>query len=385
LISSTLSGTSAITKTPSSLVFRDPAAVSLLSVGEELKVSIVQRLSARQYLVAFKDRMIRAESQTPLHAGDELRVRVDQQHPQLVLRVLSENTATRNILLENLRFFRANLEGLVNNLAKTEDLLAQAALHPLLSPLLLDDIRTILKLMQTLGYSRSALDNRDYLRDYLTDLGFLMENYLKKALLTKSEQVLRNDRAPGGLKGLLSKLLEKMNVLLKDENLGEDLQFTLKQLQMSTEKTIKIIENQQIINVMLQETGNACLLQIPLVFPGGMKLGEILIRRNDQADQTDGGRRSFMAELFFDLDILGHILIELHCTDKQIGCLCKCEETAVREFISPRLPELLEKLVTSGYRVEWLNCVLEKDLDKQRLARRTNYQPYAAESIDMFV
>jgi hypothetical protein len=385
LISPTLSGTSATTKTPSSLVFRDPAPVSLFSVGEELKVSIVQRLSARQYLVALKDRMIRADSETPLRAGDELRVRVDQQHPQLVLRVLSENTATRNISLEILRFFQANPEELVNNFARTEGLLAQAALAPRLSPLLLDDIRTILNVMQALGYSRSALDNRNYLRGYLTDLGFLVENYLKKALLGKSEQVLRNDRAPGGLKGLLSKFLEKMNVLLKDETLTEDLQFILKQLHMSTEKTIKIIENQQIINVMLQETEKACLLQIPLVFPGGMKLAEILIRGNDQADPPYGAPRSFMAELFFDLDILGHILIELHCTDKQIGCLCKCEETAIREFISSRLPELLEKLVTSGYRVKWLNCVLEKDLDEQRLARRTNYQPYAAESIDMFV
>lgn len=360
-------------------------ALSLFSVGEELKVSIVQRLSARQYLITLKDQTIRADSETPLNAGDELHVRVDQQHPQLVLRVLSENTAAKNILLENLRFFRANPEGLVNNFASTEALLAQAALHPRLSPLLLNDIKTIQKLMQTLGYSRSALDNSDYLRDYLTDLGFLMENYLKKALLTKSEEVLRNDRALGGLKGLLSKLLEKMSDLLKDENLPEDLQFTLKQLQMSTEKSVKIIENQQIINVMLQETERTFLLQIPLVFPGGMKLGEILIRENDQADPTYGGQRSFTAELFFDLDILGHILIELHCTDKQIGCLCKCEEMAVREFISSRLPELMEKLVTSGYRVERLNCVLEKDLDKQKLAHRTNYQPYEAESIDMFV
>ena len=385
MIPSLLSGTSVIAKTgASSLVFRDPAISSLLSIGEELNVSIVQRHSARQYLVALKDRMILADSATPLGVGDELRVRVDQQHPQLVLRVLSENAAARDILTENLRLFRANPEGLLGNLARTEDLLAQAIVHPRLPSLLQNDIRTILKLIQALRYSGTTMDNGNYLRDYPIDLGLLMESHLKKVLLAKGERGVRSDRVSGGLKELLLQLTGKVSTLPSDNTLPQELRLTLQQVQSSAEKTAKMIENQQVINVMLQEMEHTYLLQIPLLFPGGMKLGDILIREDDRADRASGGPRSFAVELFFDLDMLGHVLIELHLKDKQIGCVCKCEEAAVREFISSRLPELQEKLLTVGYRVERLACVLEKDLERQRLALQGNYQLYSAESINLF-
>ncbi len=385
MISSLLSGTSRIAKTgASSLVFRDPTISSLLSIGEELNVSVVQRQSARHYLVALKDRMIQADSATALRVGDELRVRVDQQHPQLVLRVLSKNATTRDIVAENLRFFRTKPEGLLGNLARTEDLLAQAIVHPRLSPLLLSDIRTILKLIQALRYSGTTMDNRNYLHDYPIELGLLMESHLKKVMLAKGEQGLRNDRVSGGLKELLLQLTGRLSILQTDDTLPAEFRLTLQQMQSSAEKAAETIENQQVINVMLQETEHSYLLQIPLVFPGGMKLGDILIREDDRTDRASGAPPSFTVELFFDLDMLGHVLIELHLRDKQIGCICKCEDAAVREFISSRLTELQEKLFTAGYRVERLACILEKDLERKRLALQGNYQLYSAESINLF-
>ena len=294
-----LSGTSVIAKTgASSLVFRDPTISSLLSVGEELNVSIVQRHSARQFLVALKDRMILADSATPLRVGDELRVRVDQQYPQLVLRVLSENGAARDILTENLRFFRANPEGLHGNLQRTEVLLAQAIVHPRLPPVLQNEIRTILKLIQTLRYSGTAIDNRNYLRDYPIDLGLLMESHLKKVLLAKGEQRGRNDRVSGGLKELLLQLTGKLSTLATDDTLPAELRLTLQQVQSSAEKTAKTIENQQVINVMLQEMEHTYMLQIPLQFPGGIKLGDILIREDDRTDRTSRGPSLFYGRTF---------------------------------------------------------------------------------------
>lgn len=385
MIPSLLSGTSGIAKTGvSSLVFRDPAISSLLSLGEELNISIVQRHSARQYLVALKGRTILADSATPLRVGDQLRVRVDQQHPQLVLRVLSENGAARDILTEHLRFFRTNPEGLLGNLQRTEILLAQTIVHPRLPPLLQNEIRAILKLIEMLRYSGVAIDNSNYLRDYPINLGLLMESHLKKVLLATGERGGWNSRVSGSLKELLLQLTGKLSALPTDDALPAELRVTLQQVQSSAEKTAKTIENQQVINVMLQEMEHTYLLQVPLQFPGCMKSGDILIREDDRTDRSSAGPRSFAVELFFDLDVLGHVLIELHLKDKQIGCICKCEAAAVREFISSRLPELQEKLFTLGYRVERLACVVEKDLEKQRLTLQGNYQLYSAESINLF-
>ncbi len=386
MIPSLLSGARVVAKTGApSLFFRDPAISSLVSVGEELNVSIVQRHSARQYLVAIKDRTLLADSATPLKVGDELRVHVDQHHPQLVLRVLSENGAARDILTEHLRFFRANPEGLPGNLQRTEILLAQAIMNPRLPPPLQNEIRAILKVIQMLRYPGTAIDNSNYLRDYPIDLGLLMESRLKKALLAKGERGGRNDRIFGGLKELLLQLTGKLGALPSDDTLPAELRLTLQQVQSSAEKTAKAIENQQVINVMLQEVEHAYLLQIPLQFPGGMKLGDILIREDDRTDRTSGDPRSFAVELFLDLDMLGHVLIELHLKDKQLGCVCKCEEAVVHEFITSCLSELREKMSALGYRVDRLACVVEQDLEKQRLTLQGNYQLYSAESINLFI
>ncbi len=379
-----VSATGIVKTAPSSLVLRDPAALSLFSIGEEVTIAVGQRISPRQYLVTVKDRMILADSEAPLQAGNELRVRVEQQHPRLVLRILSENSAPRNIFAENLRFFRANPQGLLTNLMQAEGLLARAIADPRLSLLLHNDIRILLPLMQTLRYSQSTLGNRDYLRDYVTELGMLIESDVKRALLTKGEQGLRNRGTPGGVKGLLFRLAEKLSVLLGDVTLSDDIRLSLQQLQASAEKTVRTIENQQILNVMLRETEHTSLLQIPLLFPGGMKLAEVYIRDDDHADSPSEGRKSFTVALLFDLDMLGHMFIELRVKDKKLDCLVKCGEEVVRTFIASHLPDLQKKLLDVGYRVERLSCVVEEDVEKQKAELCRNYRLFTDESVNIF-
>jgi hypothetical protein len=135
---------------------------------------------------------------------------------------------------------------------------------------------------------------------------------------------------------------------------------------------------------MLRETENASMLQIPLLFPGGMKLAEIFIQDNDHADSPPGDRHSFTVALLFDLDMLGHLLIELRVHDKKLDCLLKCGEEAVQAFMCSHLPELQEKLLDAGYRVERLTCVVEEDLEKQKEALCRNYRLYTEESINIF-
>lgn len=378
------SATGTVNATPSSLVIRDHAVLSLFSIGEEVLITVVQRISARQYLVNVKDRMILADSEAPLRAGNELRVRIDQQHPRMVLRILSESVAPKNIFTESLRLFRADPQGLLTNLIQTEGLLAQAVLNPRLSPLLHDDIRTLLQLIQALRYSQSSVGNRDYLRDYATELGMLMESDVKKTLLTKGERGMRNAGTQCGVKGLLYRLAEELGALRRTDALPDEIRPTLQQLQTAAEKTVKTIENQQILNVMLRETENTSMLQIPLLFPGGMKLAEVFIREDDHADSPSGKRRSFTAALLFDLDMLGQVLIELRVHDKKLACLFKCGKEAVQAFLVSHLPALLEKLLDLGYHVEQLTCVVEEDLEKQKQALCRNCRLYTDESINIF-
>ncbi|MHB8910356.1 MAG: hypothetical protein ACYDAA_15895 [Syntrophales bacterium] len=328
--------------------------------------------------------MIVADSDAFLQAGNELRVRIAQQHPRLVLRILAENVAPKDIVAESLRFFRANPQGLLTNLIQTEDLLAQALLNPRLSLLLHDDIRTLLQLIRTLRYSQNSVGNRDYLRDYVTELGMLMESDVKKTLLTKGEGGVRSTGTPCGVKGLLYRLAEKVGVLLGEVAPSDEIRLFLQQLQSAAEKTVKTIENQQILNVMLRETENTSMLQIPLFFPGGVKLAEVLIRDDDHAGPPSGDRHSFTVALLFDLDLLGEVLIELRVHDRKLACLFKCDEDAIQAFIDSHLPALKERLLDLGYHVEQLTCVVEEDLEKQRESLRRNYRLYAGESINIF-
>ncbi|MHB8770873.1 MAG: flagellar hook-length control protein FliK [Syntrophales bacterium] len=385
MISSPISATGPVAKPGAPApVCGDPAGPSLLSLGEELDVVVVRRNSAAQYLVACKGRMILADSATPLKAGDTLRVRVDQNHPQLVLRVVSDDAASRAILTENLRLFRANPAELPGNLARTETLLLQALIHPRLPPPLRQHIRAVLNLLQALRYSGGTGQDGSYLRGYPTDLGLLMESHLKKTLLAKGQRDSGNGRVPEGLKELLLHLPERMASVLTDASLPEELRQTLQETLSSAEKTVKAIETQQVANVMLQEVERACLLQIPLLFPDGMKPVDILIREEERTDPASDGRRSFSVELFFELDALGPVLVELHLRDRTLRCVSTCQETAAREFVSSHLAQLQEKLSAAGYRVERLACLLAEDLRSQRAARKGNSRLYSAESINLF-
>jgi hypothetical protein len=384
-MSSLLAGTTGIVKTtPSSLVLRDPAVLSLFTIGEEVPITVVQRISARHYLVTVKDRVILADSEALLQAGNKLRVRVDQQHPRMVLRILSESVPPKNIFAQSLRFFRANPQGLLSNMMQTENLLAQAILHPHMSLLLHDDIHTLLQLIRKLQYSQDSVGNRDYLRDYAAELGMLMESDVKKILLTKGERGLLNNNMRCGVKGLLRHLAEKLSALLGDDTLPDEIRLPLQQLQASAEKAIETIESQQILNVMLRETENASMLQIPLLFPGGMKLAEVFIQDDDHADSPSGAQRSFTMSLLLDLDVLGHMLIELRVRGKELDCLFKCGRETVQTIIFSHLTELQEKLLDLGYRVERLTCVVEEDLEEQKAALCRDYRLYAGESINIF-
>ncbi len=212
----------------------------------------------------------------------------------------------------------------------------------------------------------------------------LMESDVKKALLAKGEQGGRGRSTPSGLKGALSRLGEKLGVLLGDDNLPEEVRLPLQQLQASAEKTVKTIENQQILNVMLRETEQASLLQIPLLFPGGMKMAELFIQDDRHPGAPAGDRHPFTVALLLDLDLLGHLLVELRVQDRKLDCAVKCDQGAVRTFILSHLPELQEKLLDVGYRVERLTCVVEGDLESQKAALRRNYRLYAGESVNVF-
>jgi hypothetical protein len=384
-MSSLFANTTGVVKTgQSSLVFRDPTIWSLFSIGDEVTITVVERISARQYLMNVKERMILADSVAPLQTGSALRVRIDQQHPRMVLRILSESAVQRDIIAENIRFFRVNPQGLLTNLMQAEDLLTQAILHPRISILLQDDIAILLQLIHTLRYSENTLGNRDYLRDYAATLGMFMESDVRKALLVKGERGLRNDSTPSGVKGLFYCLAENLNNLLRDDTMPDDLRLFLQQLQASAEKTVRTIENQQILNVMLRERENASMLQIPLLIPGGMKLAEVFIKDNDNAYAPSRYRHSFTVALLFDLDILGQIFIELHVHDKRLECLFICSEEMIQEFVFSHLPELQEKLLDMGYRVDRMNCVVEEDMEKQKTIIYQNYQLFAGGSINVF-
>jgi hypothetical protein len=58
---------------------------SLLSPGEKLMVSVVDKLSSNQYRVSFKNVSLTATSDIPLQIGEKLQVKVHAVMPQIVL------------------------------------------------------------------------------------------------------------------------------------------------------------------------------------------------------------------------------------------------------------------------------------------------------------
>ena len=334
-----------------------------LVVGEIVEAEIVERQGERTFLISFKNRSVSADSEIPLRVGEKRSVRVEQLSPRILLRVLQNEKSESLKFADFVKYIGTNPKALLDLFVEGNVRFSPENLGELATLLGKEDVETFQKLIQSMTLSKGNLTD-GFFKDYIYNLGYLMEKELAEALEKKFGRAKNMACASDNIKGLLSKIADKLDMLMNARHPGAG------RLSQFINSSLKTIEAHQVVNVLLQENENEYMFQIPVLLPEQLGLAEIYVKFDDM-DSNSGGRKKQQRVLFLlDMDALGDIVVEATIHTKRMGCIVRCSREEVRAFIIPFLRELEEKLVALGYDIDHLKCVTETDVSIIKTATR---------------
>jgi len=353
-----------------------------ISIGEVLEAGVIDKIDDHKMLITLKGVSMEADSEVYLNAGDKIQVKVETLHPQLVLRVMESGYSEASNLADYLRWHRSNPEALSHMMTEARRQFNSADLGKLLRYLPEADFQKIFTVLKSLLYSTETKAT-NFLKDYLVKLGLTMESRLRDVVEGRAN-IGNGDLPAENLKGLLTELSSDLRNLLMNHNfLDVEERKALDNLSKYVDSSIKTIESQQIINIILQEAENKYLFQIPFVFPNGVKKGEVFVEY-DRHSQKEGNNAQYRIIFFLNMDVLGEMIISSELKGDKIDCVVKCVDRDVCEFISSFMEELRKSLLAIGCKVNMVKCISEGDLVKERADYYQNSILYNREVIDLF-
>jgi hypothetical protein len=349
-------------------------------VGEIVEAEIVERQGERTFLISFKNRSILADSEIPLRVGEKRSVRVEQLSPRVLFRVLQNETSESLKFADFVKYISTNPTALLDLFMEGNGRFSPENLGELATLLGKEDIETLQKLIQSMTMSKGNLTD-GFFKDYISNLGYLMEKELGEALEKKFGRAKNIARASANIKGLLSKISDKVDMLMMNaRHPGAE------KLSQFINSSLKTIEAHQVVNVLLQENENEYMFHIPVLLPEQLGLAEIYVKFDDM-DSKRGERKKQQKVLFLlNMDALGDIVVETTIDMNRMGCIVRCSCEEIRAFIVPFLRELEEKLVALGYDIAHLKCVTETDVSMiKRIAHERIDNLYDQGGVDVVV
>jgi len=266
-----------------------------------------------------------------------------------------------------LKLFLGNPEALLEIFQKGPAALNQQFLSRLLPETAKNLPGSATKMIDALLYSPKSLTDPLFLKDYAAKLGLRLEgNWLDLV-----QQSSDNQRPAESLKSVLLKLADELTGLLKGGASlhPEELQ-KLTDLARFTETALRAIETQQVINVYSQENDNKYLLQIPLLFPGAIRNGEIFIELGKNGPRGGGKKKKCHVVMFLSMDQLGDMMVDASLNENTIACVFKFTDPEAQSFFSPLLAGLGQALRRIGYDSTALTSIVTEDLSVARQDHR---------------
>jgi hypothetical protein len=367
---------------PAQIQSKNPITFPGISIGEILEAGIIDKMGDEKMLITLKGVSMQADSEVQLNAGDRIQVKVETVHPQLVLRIVEGGFSEESDLASYLKWHRSNPDALSNMMTEAIRQFNSADLGKLLRYLPGADFQKIFTLLKSLLYSAETKGS-NFLADYLSKLGLTMESQLRKVAEGRSN-IGNGDLQAENLKALLTELSSDLhNLLMNQDSLDREEKIALAGLSKHVDSSIKTIESQQIINIILQEAENKYLFQIPIVFPDGIRKGDIFVEY-DRSSKNEGEKGQYRIIFFLSMDILGDMIINAELKGDKIDCVLKCADKNICDLISSSLIELRKSLLALGCKIDTLKCVKGVDLEKEKLDYYQDRALFNSEVIDLF-
>ncbi|MDI9571144.1 MAG: flagellar hook-length control protein FliK [Pseudomonadota bacterium] len=351
--------------------------------GEVLKGFVLQAGTNNRVLLQIGDTRILADTQTPLKAGEQLVLRVEETGPKTILQILGDSHRETQKINQYLILSRSQPESASELFLALRQKLDAAAISAASGGSIGKDAQKIARLLDSLVFSPQTMHNAGFVKDYIQGLGLLLEHGLFRVLDGKARLAEAKDRE--GVKGGLLKLTALLEELTGRSGAAsreqmENLSGLLRQFQGS----VTAIEIQQVLNVLAQEEGRPYFLSIPMQFPDGIRFQDLYIERGDRRAGDAVGNVSHRFTLFLDLDILGELMAEVQLTGDKVRCRLKCREETTRLLISSQLPELRDSLEGAGLKVEEASCHLDAQLTQLREEYRREHTIDNREALSLY-
>lgn len=383
---------------------------NLFSRGEILEASVSEKLGPQKAVIMLKDHQVVADTEVPLKAGEKISVRVEQLQPKITLRIIDSNAPEAAQFKQNeqvkeyIRFQRTNPESLVKMVTESHEALTPLMSDAALKPMIKTDIGNILKLLDSVVYSKTSVANNDFIREMVSNLGLNTEGNLLKMIREYGKEApgkpeLKEPAAKGGkaeiavpkemsgtLKGQLMQLSQEVAAIIdRKETIDQgSLQKLARALDFAN-SSVKALESQQVVNVALQDGDGTYMLQIPILFPDGFRTGELYIEKDNDPDSTEREEGRYRVVFFLDMDAMGRIMIDASMGKNRIGFTIKCERESIRDYIMSRIAELTDRLTAQGYKIDYMACRVERDIEKEQKQYILQQSVYSQDAINLFV
>jgi hypothetical protein len=348
-------------------VSRVNPAVKGIVMGEILPVTVLEKLSGNKYLLALKDLQIPSTSEVSLKYGEKILVKVTGLQPQIVLSIVDtpeQNRATA--VNEKLLQWRANPEALLQMIVKASEFVKLLKSEGLPIRLSSKDIGKLISLFDDIIFSPRTKNNPLFLKEFVSKTGILLENTLKQ-LVAEATRGIMEKPLEDNLKTLLLKISSAVREALQNSSkLDPQMAAKLTNLSAFTVEALQTIEARQAINTVFQDSDNGLVLQVPVAVADSFRLADIFIVPEDKDGQSKQKFSSCSVAIFLDLDVLGKITVNVSIKEGSCSCVIKCAEEKSRDLISAKLDELKTSLVETGYRVDYVDCIQEEGLMRQR-------------------
>jgi hypothetical protein len=308
-------------------------------------------LPGDRLLLELAGSQIEAESSSSLNPGQQLRVRVDQIQPQVLLHVtelVSTLGAEAAKLLRSLLPAHADTGELLDQLAsllKTENqnqlaTAAQAKLKRALAMILSD------------GKPPDA----ERLKHFLQDGGIYYEAKLSRTARENPQHL--GEVAENDLKGLLLSVL-------KEAGTGT----SSAALKNAITEQLNNIETQQAVSLLAQLDGGIFQLQIPFFAGGGFSTVALSVERDGKgggSERDDSPAGGYNLLFLLDLENFGRTRIDAHVGENQLRVQFYLDRDGSIALLRQELPSFRESLLAMGYREVFLSVTALKDIPTEK-------------------
>ena len=350
---------------------QEAANVSRFVPGEMLEAVIAGSAGRRGLLVRLPQGLVVANTDIPLQVNERLLVRVEQLHPQVVLRIIEREVSEAGRINDYRRLYGANPQALLQALSLADKIFGVKGLTEGLNHAAVRDLQKIIKTIPSLILSHDTQGNPFFLRDLISGLGLLFERRLARSLDRARRNIQdeseTHDGDEKGLKAQLSRLFSSL-ALESEEKIHTDTAAVLRgrDIRRFAASFIEAIETLQVINVFYQESEHRYLLQIPCLMPDGLRMQELVIELDGERKDEDATGSSCRFVLFMDMDALGRLMIDTTLSGSAISCCIRCSIESAADLLSLSLDQLKGRLEAAGYRIGSVTCETDGDIESLR-------------------